>query len=781
MRLKECCPINTTKLCLILVVGVSLLVSSCGLLTRQHLSRGEDYLEKRRYHEAVMEFKAALENDKDSAAAHYGLARAYEGLKKFHDTLSELQTAYNLDRFNSDIKTKLGNYYLLTSPPLVQQAEKFADEITSADPSHVEGHLLKASALTVKGAPEQEILSVIRGAIAIEPGRAGTYVSLARYFMRAGKAIEAEQALKEGIAASSSSALGYTEYGRFLVYQSRDGEAETQYTKGVEVEPSSVEAREALAEFFTFTNRLEKAEQVYLELVSLQENSPESRLALADFYAQAGRADDGVAALRNIVAEVPSFAPARYRLAEIHLQRGEASLASEQVEALVAMNSQDVEALVLRARLLLFERRSEDAVNDLSTVLRIQSNNRSGLYLMAQAKLSMGDTDQAFTHISDLDRYHPNYLKTGLLKVQSALTLGEGQTAWERADELVRQLDGVVPSSAEMNSYEFYDLKLRAKVARGLAAMRLGRMDDAKADLEDASRRFPKSALASMSLAKYHIARNDFDGARKLYDAVLAIDPKNFDALTGATKVLQRQGDGAGANARLDRAISANQEAPRVLAGLHYLKAMVAIGQRDFNRAESEIGKVLSYDENYFPAYAAYASLFVEKNQVDRALAQLANVVSRKPAAPTYTLMGMLEESRGRSADAETNYRKALEIRPGSAIAANNLAWMIAEKDGGNLDEAVRLAKVSVGKSPGTPEFYDTLGWVLFKKGSKEEAAENLRRAVSLAESEQGGRSGAEFRARLNTVIASMGGKAPAKAKAPAAVAASGNRGGRNL
>ena len=784
MRLKECYPGHKTIISVSLFLGLSLFVSSCGLLTRQHISRGEDYLGKRRYHEAVMEFKAALENDKESAAAHWGLARAYEGLKKFHDTLSELQAAYNIDRFDPEIKTKLGNYYLLTSPPLVQQAEKFADEMIESDANNIEAHILKASALTAKGAPESEVVGIIRNAISIDPARVETHVSLARYFMRVGKGAEAENAIKGGIEANMSRALGYTEYGRFLVYQSRDAQAEGQYLKGVEVEPASIEAREALGEFYTLTANWEKAESVYRELVSIQENSPESRLGLAEFYSQADRADDSVSTLQGIVAEVPTFAPARYKLAEIYLQKGETERASEQIEALVAMNAQDVEALVLRARLLLFERRADEAISDLETVLRIQGNNRSGLYLMAQAKLSVGDTDQAFTYISDLDKYHPNHLKTGLLKIQSALTLGEGQTAYERADELVRQVDAVMGATPEMTAYELFDLKLRSKVARGLAAMRIGKQEQAKADLEEARARFPKSPLALMSLARFRTASGDFTGGLELYDSVLKSDSKNFDALTGATNVLQRQGNGSGANSRLDRAISANQNSPRILAGLHYLKAMVAVSAGNPTEAEDQLGKVLGYDENYFPAYAAFAALFAERNQVDRALAQLTNVVTRKPTAPVYTLMGMLEESRGKSADAEANYRRALELRPGSAIAANNLAWMIVERGNGNLDEAVKLARVSVNKSPSTPEFYDTLGWALFKKGDKTGAVESLRKAVALAEGDSSGRAGgaAEFRSRLNTVQAALGGRAAeSESRTKTAAVRSGNGGMRNL
>jgi tetratricopeptide (TPR) repeat protein len=49
--------------------------------------------------------------------------------------------------------------------------------------------------------------------------------------------------------------------------------------------------------------------------------------------------------------------------------------------------------------------------------------------------------------------------------------------------------------------------------------------------------------------------------------------------------------------------------------------------------------------------------------------------------------------------------------------AANNLAWNYAEH-GKDLDGAFLLANKSLVKDPENPEYADTLGWILYKKGS---------------------------------------------------------------
>ena len=69
-------------------------------------------------------------------------------------------------------------------------------------------------------------------------------------------------------------------------------------------------------------------------------------------------------------------------------------------------------------------------------------------------------------------------------------------------------------------------------------------------------------------------------------------------------------------------------------------------------------------------------------------------------------------------------------------IAANNLAWLYAVTGKGNLDEALRLAQGVVQKNPNVAGFIDTLGWVFYKKNLHAAAVEQLRKAVSINESQ---------------------------------------------
>jgi Flp pilus assembly protein TadD len=79
---------------------------------------------------------------------------------------------------------------------------------------------------------------------------------------------------------------------------------------------------------------------------------------------------------------------------------------------------------------------------------------------------------------------------------------------------------------------------------------------------------------------------------------------------------------------------------------------------------------------------------------------------------------------------AQFHYREALKTDPEFPIAANNLAWILAES-GKELDEALRLAKIARDKQPESLEVADTLGWVQYKRGAYISAINLLEQCTS--------------------------------------------------
>ena len=761
MLTRECHVSKFPVIFLSILFCVGLFLTACGHSTATFLAKGEESLQKRKFHDAMMQFRSAAESDSSSAKAHWGLARAYENLGQFNEVLDELRKTIELDDKNLDAKAKLGNYFLLVQPAMITEATKIRDEILAVDPNFIEGHLLSASILAAQGRPEDEIVNVVNKAMAIDPQRIEPYISLERFYTSRQKIPEAEAAIKKGIAASPTSVLGHTEYGRFLMYASRDDEAEAKFRKAIEIDPTNIEAREAIGEFFVTSSQFGKAEAAYKELVQVQENSPESRLELADFYSNTGRKDEAVAVLSQILTDTPDYAAARYRIGQIYLDRKDVAKVYEQLDALFKVNDNDTEALLLRVRTKMLENKADEAVKDLEDVLKKQPSNRDALFLMAQARLALGQNDQALAFMADLERYHPTYIKAGLLRIEAAFSAADSQNALKLSNDLVAKAAAAMPN-ADLGSQALQELRVRAMTSRGLAYLDLGKLPEAKADMQEVVRMSPRSASAMVNLAKVFIAERNSAAALDLYDKALAADAQNFDAVSGIVNTSIQLNQTAKAHARVDALVDANAGRADVLAALHYLRSTIFTAEKNSAAAEKEMLASIDLDGNYLPAYSAYATLLASQNRTDEAIAQYQKVIAKKPAAQVYTMLGILEDGRGNTAQAEANYRKALEISPDTPIAANNLAWLIAENQG-NLDEALQLATGAVAKNQSVPVFYDTLGWVYLKKGLAHSAVEQLKKAVAM-EDANAKRSGKTpdpgYRMRLGMALAKAGDKA---------------------
>src|SRR5687768_7966824 len=114
----------------------------------EHLTRGEAYLTEKKYQEASLEFRNAAQIDDKLAQAHWGLARAYEGMNQFSQAVDELRRTVALDPDNLDARVRLGNYYVVAYQQrkdngFRDEAKRLYEEVLQKDPNHIEGHILK--------------------------------------------------------------------------------------------------------------------------------------------------------------------------------------------------------------------------------------------------------------------------------------------------------------------------------------------------------------------------------------------------------------------------------------------------------------------------------------------------------------------------------------------------------------------------------------------------------------------------------------------------------------
>ncbi|HDS06358.1 MAG TPA: tetratricopeptide repeat protein [Bacteroides sp.] len=99
--------------------------------------------------------------------------------------------------------------------------------------------------------------------------------------------------------------------------------------------------------------------------------------------------------------------------------------------------------------------------------------------------------------------------------------------------------------------------------------------------------------------------------------------------------------------------------------------------------------------------------------------------------AETAFWLGSLYWDAQRIDQAESYFRKTLELEPGDPETMNNMAFFLVET-GRNLDEALELVDRALVLNPENYNYLDTKGWVLYKQGKKREALELLEKSWEL-------------------------------------------------
>jgi len=102
-----------------------------------------------------------------------------------------------------------------------------------------------------------------------------------------------------------------------------------------------------------------------------------------------------------------------------------------------------------------------------------------------------------------------------------------------------------------------------------------------------------------------------------------------------------------------------------------------------------------------------------------------------------YVALGSLLETRNQWQEAEDLYKKALEIQPDYALAANNLAYLMLEH-GGNVNVALSLAQLGRKGMPDSPNSADTLGWAYYQQGVYNAAIDLFQEAIKAQEAVKG-------------------------------------------
>jgi tetratricopeptide (TPR) repeat protein len=346
-------------------------------------------------------------------------------------------------------------------------------------------------------------------------------------------------------------------------------------------------------------------------------------------------------------------------------------------------------------------------------------------------------------------------------------------TAAISADDLPRAAAEFRRSLELRPDWQIAALALAQTLARESRAEAIG-------SLEGFLVRYPESPEVRLALARLLIGERRYDDARVQYEKLLRENPDNPDILYPLAALRLQLGDTKGARPLLEKLLGTDFQDK---SSVHFFLGQI---DEDSKKMDAALGHYLQVTagEQYIPARARAARILFAQGRADEARALLksdrpggaehtqmvlaeaqmlreagrsgeayellANALAASPDNPDLLYeTALMAERQGKPEILEKHLRRLIEIKPDHAHGLNALGYSYADRNI-NLAEAYDLINRALALSPGDPFITDSLGWVLFRQGKREEA-------LKVLESAYGTRADPEIAAHLGEVLWTLG------------------------
>ena len=715
----------------------------------KYLAKANEYIEAANYPKARVALRNVLKIDPKDAEAYYLFAQVEEKEKNWRNAVQLYQEAVRLVPDHAAARITLAKYYL--EARLTDHVVEAAEMVLKKDPRHPQASALKIAAQAVTEAaipsviPKAETLAkefpaepdvaillatlygqqrryreaeaTLRRALEAHPRDLDLLNNLSRILMQANNMVGAEAVMRRMVEAEPASFDHLVRLARFYIGQGAQNKAETVLREAIVADPDSEQRRLMLAEFFVSKNDAASAEQVLLDAATQIPHSTSIQLGLGALYRKSGqgtKARQRYALLIEEYKDKPVGLDAQVKLAEMDFVEGKQADAERQVQEVLKQNPRSSDGLVLTGRMALARRNGKDAVQAFRTVLHDQPELATVHYLLGQAYQLTGDTNLAKDSFERAVALYPDQVdaKRSLAVLESKS--GRYRQARARLDDLLKQRpDDVIALDMLMT------LDLVMKNWQG-AEQTLARLRQVSTG---------NNPMALLAEGRLHEAQRRLSEASRAYERATALAPNEPEPLLSLVKVEVALGQATQSRTRLEALLVSHKDHPFA----HGLLGEVLSLTREYEAAALHYREAVRLNPKWMTPWLNWATLSLSQKKPDIAVQVLEEGLKANPESEElHMLLASAHSEQGQIDLAIAAYETTLRLNPRNLLAANNLAVLLVDykSDPSSLQRAFSLSRDFEKEAP-HPLFIDTLGWVRFKMGQQEEAIRLMKDAVA--------------------------------------------------
>lgn len=438
-------------------------------------------------------------------------------------------------------------------------------------------------------------------------------------------------------------------------------------------------------------------------------------MTVATLQRQAGSTEDALASYQKAAELDPKLLTAQHVVCDLLVELGRLEEAETRAAQLPEATLRDF----VLGRVALVRGDPARALELLNGALLQWPSNQGGRLLAARAALQLGRLDEGTAHLREATRASEGKGEPALLLAQLYYARGDYVQASHILESYVmlrtpdpakvieRTPQGDVAPEPAPNILP----EARVLIAKlGVASGQYGAAREALEPLrEETPARFAVEAAritrveSGPAAALAELEDRELDWAH----------PRSDVALRERVELAVASGQPKRAAAFLERLAAQNAGAAHV----HVARALLGLATGDLAAAEASLARAAALAPDDPRVLAAQGTLARMRGDLagSRSLLERAIAAAPREATYQYERVHTLMEA-GDKDEAEAGLRELVILQPDFAPAANDLAWLLAEK-GSDLPLAEDLARRAVRILP-LPEVRDTLGYVQLKRGA---------------------------------------------------------------
>ncbi|HJT19703.1 MAG TPA: tetratricopeptide repeat protein [Nitrospira sp.] len=736
---------------IVLVLIMAGMAAACGGPEERKASyriKAQEYIAAGNYPKARVALRNVLKIDPKDAEAFYLFAKVEEKEKNWRNAVKLYQDVVELAPDHTGALITLAKYYL--EARLTEHVVSTADKVLAKHPHQPQAMALKIAASATTDEMVPEAVGKAESLAAQFPTEPDVAVLLATLYAQQQRYREAEAVLRRAVDAHPRDMDLLNNLNNVFMQAKDMAGAEAVVRRMIDVEPKQFEHRIRLARLFDARGDYVTAESLLREAVALDQDSEERHLLLAEFLSarknvqaaervlldavdrlphatkiqfglaalygrsgQAAKARERYAALIREYKDKPAGLEAKIKVAEMDLAEGKQAEAEREVEEVLKDNPRSSEGLILSGKMALSRRNGKQAVQAFRTVLHDQPELATVQFLLGQAYLLTGEYTLARESFERAVALYPGQVDARRSLAALETQSGRPGQARARLEDLLKQRpDDVAALDMLMN----LDLMTKDWAA---ADKTLSRLRAASGD----------SSTVRLAEGRLYEAQGQTERAVAAYERATTLAPNDPEPLLSLVRLEIAHGRSARAMSRLETMLSADASHLYGHALLGEILAMT--GQQE--EATAHFRDATRVNPQWITPWIDWAGLHLTRKEPDLAIQVIRSGLAVIPESEELQmLLASAYSEQGRTDSAMAAYEAALRLNPRNLLAANNLAVLLVEYKGdqSSLQKAFALSRDFEKDAPHAL-FLDTLAWVRFKMGQQEEALRLLKHAIA--------------------------------------------------